>query len=213
MAQQDNHPFKKNSVLESRQAQWVLWGRQTAEGRYAFWPSFIVEKSCYLYRYNCIAPKKSWENIFWITSVLPSSSLANTKFDKTSSVSSWANKTQLPMDLLHTPTILLKSAYYHPVALRVYSASLTNNILRFSDVCSSFKNSRVPEKQTVDDTLQVSVPYCCHLFIVVVSLISLSHLTPCSSPPIPCRSPVTSLATTKPLFFHCFEASKKQPML
>lgn len=43
--------------------------------------------------------------------------------------------------------------------LWVYSAPLTDNILRSFDACSSFKNSHVSEKLTVSDTLQVPLPY------------------------------------------------------
>lgn len=44
-----------------------------------------MKKSCYLYQYSCTAPKKSWEHIFWITSVIPLSNLANKKLAKTMS--------------------------------------------------------------------------------------------------------------------------------
>lgn len=116
-----------------------------------------------------------------------------------------------------TEISLLEPSLSSLLHLWVYSALLNpplrHNILRFSDVCSSFKNSHVPEKLSVNETFQVSLPCCPHLFTMVVSPISFPHLMPCSSPPIPCTSPVTSLAPTNPLLFHCFGASKKQPVL
>lgn len=78
------------------------------------------------------------------------SNLANKKLAKTMSA---AELMKLSFDLLHTPTILLTPAYYHPLTPWVYSAPFTDSILRFSDVYLSFKNSHVPEKLTVNDTL------------------------------------------------------------